>query len=246
MCSLPRPRRGFSLIELLTAIAIIAVLVTLAFVTVLNVTERARQSKSIANLRTLGDAFYMYSVDNNGLYPPRPRRVPDPEVEKLGWISGSLNRENLSIRDGALYEYVRDEEAYVSPSQVHAYPEIDVFLSYAIQRRVYEGTGNHKLWVPQEAGGRLEYPNPRGVISPATKIFMVEQINADDGLYHELGDRAEVTGEIVRGRDALFWHNNVSNFLFYDLHVETLEYDDPRADPLNHPAWRPGESNAVD
>jgi prepilin-type N-terminal cleavage/methylation domain-containing protein/prepilin-type processing-associated H-X9-DG protein len=241
------PRRGFTLVELLAVIAIIAILATLTLYLVNDMTEKARQAKSIANMRSLGDAFQMYANDNDGLYPPRPRGVPSSAMEPKyeGWVAGSLNSGNFSARDGALFEYVGDEEVFISPSQVAAYEheDVEVVLSYAIQRKVYEGSGNHYQNMPVQGGGYLQYPKPQNVIQPHTKIFMVEQVNADDGLYHELGDRGAnygSTGEIVRGRDALFWHNDVSHMLFYDGHVEAMEYDDPRADPLEHSGWEPG------
>ncbi|MGF1483756.1 MAG: prepilin-type N-terminal cleavage/methylation domain-containing protein [Opitutales bacterium] len=234
-----RKPRGFTLIELLAVIAIIAIMATLTLAIINNATESARQSKSINNLRSIGQALQLYAHDNDGRYPPRPRGGATPDENQQGWVSGSLNAGNLSVRDGALFEYIQDEEAYISPTQVVAYPEEDVQLSYAIQRKVYEGSGSHFRDVNLPSGGFLQYPYPGGVKQPSHKIFMVEQVNADDGLYHEGGDRG-VDGEIVRGREALFWHNNVSNFLFYDGHVETLEYEDPKADALTSKAWQPG------
>ena len=69
--TLPRHRRaGFTLVELLVVIGIIAVLVGI----LLPALSRARQSASSlacqANLRTIGQAIGMYATQSKGVFPP--------------------------------------------------------------------------------------------------------------------------------------------------------------------------------
>jgi prepilin-type N-terminal cleavage/methylation domain-containing protein/prepilin-type processing-associated H-X9-DG protein len=67
--------RAFTLVELLSVIAIIGVLAAILIPTVSKMRESARRSQCASNLRQLGNAFPLYAADNRGLYPA-PRK-PD-------------------------------------------------------------------------------------------------------------------------------------------------------------------------
>jgi len=62
-------RKGFSLVELLTVIAIIAILAAIIFPVMGTVTARARQNKCMTQLHEIGMAVQMFKQDN--------RRYPD-------------------------------------------------------------------------------------------------------------------------------------------------------------------------
>lgn len=70
-----RFRGAFSLVELLLAIGIIAILVTVSFVGFGSLTERARGVKCLANLKSLGLGFQRYAFDYQGYLPIRQRPV---------------------------------------------------------------------------------------------------------------------------------------------------------------------------
>jgi prepilin-type N-terminal cleavage/methylation domain-containing protein/prepilin-type processing-associated H-X9-DG protein len=66
-----RPRRsGFTVIELLVAIAIVAALAGLIMAAHGAVRERARRTACLSNLRQLGEAFRLYAADHDGMVPP--------------------------------------------------------------------------------------------------------------------------------------------------------------------------------
>ena len=67
--SSPRHRRGFTLIELLTVIAIIGILAAILIPTVGKVRQRANYSRSLSQLRQIGNALNMYAMDHKGFYP---------------------------------------------------------------------------------------------------------------------------------------------------------------------------------
>src|SRR6476659_3131629 len=71
----PRSRRwrcrapGFSLVELVVVIGVIAILIALLLPVLTTARERARQIKCAAQLRSLGQAFANYAVAFKGAYP---------------------------------------------------------------------------------------------------------------------------------------------------------------------------------
>ena len=60
---------GFSLIELLATIAVMAILVAIIIPVIGSVRNSAKTTKSLSNLRQIASAMQMYSSDNNGFYP---------------------------------------------------------------------------------------------------------------------------------------------------------------------------------
>jgi prepilin-type N-terminal cleavage/methylation domain-containing protein/prepilin-type processing-associated H-X9-DG protein len=70
LADLPRRhRRAFTLVELLVAVAIIAVLAALIAGGLPKIRERGRQAASINNLRQIGAGFFLYAGDNDYRLP---------------------------------------------------------------------------------------------------------------------------------------------------------------------------------
>ena len=60
-----RDKRGFTLIELLIVVAIIGIIVAIAIPNLLNAIQRAKQKRTMADMRSIGTAAEAYAVDTN-------------------------------------------------------------------------------------------------------------------------------------------------------------------------------------
>jgi general secretion pathway protein G len=61
-------RRGFTLIELLIVVAIIGIIVAIAVINMINAIQRAKQKRSMADIKNLSTALEAYAADVN-YYP---------------------------------------------------------------------------------------------------------------------------------------------------------------------------------
>lgn len=92
--------RAFTLIELLTVIAIIGVLASIIIATVGTVREKARGTRCLSNLRQIGTAQLLYANENNNRFTPTWS-----STSQVGWLSvigpylGTRERVNDAINN---------------------------------------------------------------------------------------------------------------------------------------------------
>ena len=72
----PSSRRAFTLIELLTVIAILAILMALVLPSLASAREKGLRAACLSNLRQMGIAIHVYASDNDGKIPYGPKAPP--------------------------------------------------------------------------------------------------------------------------------------------------------------------------
>lgn len=127
----PRQARAFTLIELLTVIAIIGILAAIIIPTVGKVRATANKAKCASNLRQLATACINYANDAKSQLPRRgfaasPHAYYPGDLKNLLPYLGNANRDEIMFCPGPLREWRNAS----SPSYGGATPNFDTYAYY--------------------------------------------------------------------------------------------------------------------
>ncbi len=98
------PRRGFTLIELMVTLVILAIVVSIAIAAVMNALDKSKQRATMADMRTISKALEVYGVDH-GYLPSDSGGIQSLQTVLIPYQSSVV-----PVKDawGHLYGYSRD------------------------------------------------------------------------------------------------------------------------------------------
>ena len=121
----PKTNQGFTLVELLVVVAIVAILTTLLWPSFSCAKDQAKHIQCFGHLRQLGIAAQLYWDDNNQrAFPYLSKRLTDGQVYWFGWLqSGSEGHRRLDPSQGALWPYLQSHGIGLCPSFHYQHPK---------------------------------------------------------------------------------------------------------------------------
>ena len=121
-----RRHKGFTLVELLVVIGIIALLISILLPALSRVKEQASRVKCQSNHRQLGAALIMYANDNK-MFLPFCNWGPTDTVRRPGWLYDggtplTAGRRVIDdLKTGTFWKYIKSQEVFRCPFDLPPY-----------------------------------------------------------------------------------------------------------------------------
>ena len=240
-------RRGFTLIELIVVIAIIALLLTITLPSMKRAKEMALSIPCLANQRTIAMAFHLYQEENNGWlvtsgawWVPNEFVPDDPLQERArSWVLGPLDAEGRAcrsvndnptveheingIKKGTLWPYIESKEAYHCPADKRVVKKNIGWRSYSMPTSIgcWYGT-----YITQDQ--TIHKMNE--IKSPGQKYISIEEAEKlSDGTYWwNVGSWVLDLSTDNWYDPVADWHNWGGNLAYADGHAEKRKWRDKR------------------
>lgn len=222
-----RVRSGFTLIEMLVVIAIIALLASIIFPSVAGALRRAKSVRCLSYMKQIGIAFSGYAADNKGAIPLVTNQGTGSSSGKLHWIqylSGYVGKEDAGWSDpkdpnnvfwGCPAWEGRDAGWNVPPQTqiatsspgygMNMYPEQPANWN----ANARNDASNEPLYYIDD----ITFSSSRVIVADTIDWHVSASWNFENGFY----------GFTSWSRGDPFRHGRTANYLFYDGHAEAIE-----------------------
>jgi len=203
MNSYPIPHRlqsrtAFTLVELLTVIAIIGILVAITLPVVGTMRSNARATKCKSNLRQLATAYLLYAQDRNG------KVLTDSPWTNL--LDPYLGR---AVTTGSLYDFYRCPSAEERPEAEYYQPDYSANIHGAVH-----ASYSH--------GGPKAPTMLNGIANPSRVFAFTDWLPR--WRFAQVFDIATANGA---RKDEVFRHDGKVNVVFVDGHVQQVAWPFP-------------------
>jgi prepilin-type N-terminal cleavage/methylation domain-containing protein/prepilin-type processing-associated H-X9-DG protein len=238
-------RRGFTLVELLVVIGIIALLISILLPALNKAREQTRRSKCLSNQRQLVMAWLMYANENKGHLVSSNTwaepgtnggagggglcgfpNTPNPPVPPWSWVVGG-NRPPIDaspdIADGRLWPYLKAYQVYQCPGNRYNY--------------------THDYSINGVLAGEKCSANPQS--APSATLLNMGQIKHAAGVFVFIEDY-DPRGYLINSftspiyPDQTFgdipadFHSGGTTISFADGHAIFWQYTDPRTSKMSY------------
>jgi prepilin-type N-terminal cleavage/methylation domain-containing protein/prepilin-type processing-associated H-X9-DG protein len=237
-----RRRPGFTLVELLVVIGIIAVLISILLPSLSGARRQAKTVQCLSNLKQMANAQEMYASQWNGWAVPifTGKKTPPPN-QRLVWHNNHQFRANLNqpyAGPGSTEYNNRWTVGMICPEASQSLSRLNQFgapaqLSYGYNVVAPEKNGGKVKILPgpdQNPDSYFKGRKKTGVKSPSQKLMWVDalgaQLNRSKSYKH--GEEPEYDETKDEGEEAFVHYRHgkskdKANVLFWDGHVETLD-----------------------
>ena len=234
-------RRGFTLVELLVVIGIIALLMSILLPSLNRARENAKQVQCLSNLRQVSLAIVMYTQNNKDLMPGAGEGPPQKKWDWIYWDARTGNLPFTNLNECALAPYLSqggrmNPEYFRCPSD-RAEEHISVYggrypyyFSYTMNCYLADNSRAYATGLSISDPNRQKNFKSAYIKRPSRKVLLIDENErtANDGLWvpgqdstgfiDQLSDRHEVRKDVYKKEGR-------GNMAFADGHGE---FDDRR------------------
>lgn len=210
----PRYRRGFTLVELLVSVAILAVLAATTIGVVRRSMSKANTVRCMSKMKNLGTAMVLYSQDHQGQFPRSFHSAG--AAREPGWARsiapylGVSDQEIQNSWTAVFNDQFRSPEDRSKDPSIYSYA-MNVFFELNPEGDDYEGAPRtwRRLGQVPSPGGTILLAEPAPVSSG--DHLMCHQWSSVQAAKNALNEEV---------------HDGKANYLFVDGHVETLRVEE--------------------